>query len=329
MPIGTETSLVVGVDVGGTKVAAGVVDGAGHLHSRVQQPTDTRSTTHTLQSIAATVRLALAAAHLQPAEVQAVGLGVPGTVDPVHGVGIMAVNLGWRDAPVRDYLAAELVLPCAVENDVKAATLGEWRFGEGRGLDDMVYLNVGTGIAAGVIVAGQLLRGANGMAGEIGHAVVDAQGPLCKCGGRGCLEALAAGPAIAARAVAALQAGATSGMAQLTADQGGRITAETVFAAAAAGDALAGRVLADVGAYLGQAIQWLLMAYDPQLVVLGGGVVSEPSAGSDAFLAAVRQTLDRLAAQSAAFRLAYREGAVRLSGLGREAGVLGAAALVL
>ncbi len=318
--------LVVGVDVGGTKIAAALVDAGGGIRGRVQRPTDTSSAELTLQSIAAAVDDAIASVGCPRESVRAVGLGIPGKVDPERGVGVLSVNLGWRDVPVAERLRAISGLPCAIENDVKAAALGELRYGAGRSVQSLIYLNVGTGIAAGIIIGGRLYRGATGMAGEIGHAVIDRLGPRCKCGAEGCLEAMAAGPAIVARARAAVKAGCDTSLSQAVATHGDRLGAEAVFTAAAAGDAVAASIVAEVAGNLALALQWLIMSFDPELVVLGGGVFG---GGADSvLLAAVRRELASQSAQSFVAREMFTPQRVQVTQLGADTGILGAAALV-
>jgi glucokinase len=313
-------SAVVGVDVGGTKVLASLVDGMGSILGRVCRPTIVDSPEATLDGIAGTVEQAIRESGVSRQLVRAVGLGIPGLIDPVRGIGLASVNLNWRDVPVKAELEARLGLPCAIENDVKVAALGEARYGAGKGLENLVFLVIGTGIAAGIVLDDKVYRGPTGMAGEIGHAMIERDGPPCKCGGYGCFEALASGPAIAARAARKLQSGRTS----LLAKAGGGLTAEDVFQAAAMGDALAQETADEVGEYVAFAIQFLALAYDPRVVVLGGGV---PQAGKP-FLEPVLRALERQAKQNWVFRELYRPGFLQVSRLGSDIGVLGAAALV-
>jgi glucokinase len=233
--------------------------------------------------------------------------------------------LNWRDVPVKAEMEARLGLPCAIENDVKAAALGEARFGAGKGLENLVFLTIGTGIAAAIVLDNKVYRGPRGMVGEIGHAMIERDGPQCKCGGYGCFEALASGPAIAARAAQKLSSGGVSLLAKsLLAKGGGALTAEDVFHAAAEGDALALETAEEIGEYVAFVIQFLALAYDPRLVVLGGGV---PQAGKP-FLDPILHNLERQAQQNWVFRAVYRPGFVQVSRLGNDIGVLGAAALV-
>jgi glucokinase len=316
--------LVVGVDVGGTKIAAGVVDEQGQVYSRVKQPTYTSSPEVTLQCIAAAVNEAIAAAGIDRVHIGGVGLGIPGKVDPEQGIGVLSVNLGWRDVPVRNWLEDALGLPCAIENDVRAAILGESQYGAGRGVSNLVYLSLGTGIAASILIAGHLWRGAHGLAGEIGHTVFVADGTPCRCGARGCLEALAAGPALALRAQEEIRAGRASLLQRMTANHTD-LTAEHIFAAAAQGDDLASQILSEAASHIAYAIYLLAMAYDPQMVVLGGGLAHEGSP----LIEAVRSGVVRWMEQALIFREILDEQALCVTSLQRDAGILGAAALII
>lgn len=310
--------LVVGVDVGGTKIAAALVDADGVPLHRVRYPTELSSPHATLDSIARAVDQVIEEAGLLPTDIYAVGLGIPGLIDPVRGIGIASVNLNWRNVPVRAELQERLGLPCFIENDVKAAALGEARYGAGRGLDSLVFLIIGTGIAASVVQNHTILRGSHGIAGEIGHAIIEPDGPICKCGGRGCFEALASGPAIAARAMAKLQAGGSSPLASLA-----EITAEDVFDAAAGGDLLALQTIHEVAAYVAFVVQFLALAYDPQIIVLGGGI----SLAGNLFFDPIQQALERQARENWVFREMYSPELVQVTRMGADIAVIGAAAL--
>lgn len=315
--------LIVGVDVGGTKIAAGVVDAQGQVYGRVKLSTDTSRPEMTLQSIAAAVTSTLHEAGVSPSQISGIGLGIPGKVDSENGVGLLAVNLGWQDVPVKRWLEEALGLPCVVENDVSAATLGESLYGAGQGLANLVYLSLGTGIAARVMIEGRLYRGTNGLAGEIGHAVFVPDGPQCRCGARGCLEALASGPALASKAQEAIQAGQPSLLRELLLHSP-TLTTELVFEAAAQQDSLAQQILAEAGSHLAYAIYLLAMTFDPQMVVLGGGLAHVDGP----FIAAIRSGVARWADRSPIFREILNPMAVRLTTLKRDAGIVGAATLV-
>lgn len=320
-PIGAG-QLTVGVDVGGTKIAAGVVDANGHIYGRVKLPTDTSQPEMTLRSIAATINAALEAAGVEPLQLAGIGLGVPGKIDPVQGVALLAVNLGWHNIPVKLWLEEQFGIFCAVENDVSAACLGEGLYGAGRGMASMLYLSIGTGIAARMLIEGRLYRGTNGMAGELGHALFVPHGPRCNCGANGCLESLASGPALVRLALEKLATGQTSLLRDLP-DYQSTLTAEQICEAATRGDDLAGQTLNEVAAHLGYAIHLLAMAFDPQSIILGGGMAQEGP-----WLAAIRAAVARLAEQAPIFREIFPQEALRLSSLKLDAGILGAAALV-
>lgn len=258
-------TVTVGIDVGGTSVLAMAFDEDGTAVDRSEVLAGTRGGASVVESVLQAwkgLRL--------PHEVARAGIGMPGRVDPRTGHVRLAVNLGIGDDPYP--LGAELSnafgLPVAVENDVKVAALGvhEELRRQDRAPSSLALLNIGTGIAAGVVIEGNIFRGSHGMAGEIGHVVVDEQGPRCRCGQRGCLEAVAAGPAISR---------AWPG------------TVIALFSAAADGDLEANRIATRISGQIAQAITWLAATFDIEQVYLGGGVTR---AGRP-FLQAVRQRL--------------------------------------
>lgn len=313
---------VIGVDVGGTKIAAGIVSGAGQIYNEVKFSTDTATPEAVLQSIGQTITRLIESAGPDLGAVRGIGLGVPGKVDPARGLGIFAANLGWQNVPVCRWLEEKLGIPCRIENDVRAAALGESLYGAWPGKTELVYLSLGTGIACGAVIGGQLYRGQQGMAGEIGHLPVLGDGPLCRCGGRGCLEALAAGPAIAKRATAYLQDWPASLLSAALAAQG-QLNAEAVFEAARREDKVARRVLDETAGYLAYALHLLTLAFDPQVIVLGGGLISS----SSLLMEYIQVRLKALARQYPVFGSLYHPGLVQSTTLGRQAGILGAAAL--
>ncbi len=271
---GHKPGPVAGIDIGGTKIATLIVDADGAVLGRATHASSVGDQGGAVPSIAACLDEALAAAGLQRHDLAAVGVGVPGRVDPARGHVTLAVNLGWTDFALRDALQVELGVPVVIENDVRAAAIGLHERRVVGDTGDLAYLAVGTGIAAGVVLDGQLHRGARGLAGEIGHAIVDGDGPRCVCGQQGCLEAFAAGPSIAKRA--------------------GHASAKAVYEAAAAGDQAATELIDDVGRRLAWAIHTLVMTYDVQRVVVGGGV----SHAGTPFEVPLRRELARLRAAS-------------------------------
>jgi glucokinase len=274
----TGSGIVAGIDIGGTKIAVLIVDRAGAVLGRATHASSVGDQHGAAAAIAAALDEALAAADLQRDDLDAIGVGVPGRVDPVAGHVTLAVNLGWTDFDLRGALEAELGRPVVIENDARAAALGLHRrrlAGNGSDGGDLAYLAVGTGIAAGVVLGGKLHRGTRGLAGEIGHAIVDPLGPICACGQVGCLEAFASGPSIARRAT-------TAGMATAT--------AKDVYTAAAGGDTTASELVDDVGRRLAWAVHLLVMTYDVDHVVVGGGV----SHAGSTFAEPIHRELERM-----------------------------------
>lgn len=248
--------------------------------------------------------------------VQAIGVAAPGPLDPSTGMLFDPPAMrGWEGTtPLRDLLQAALSIPVIVGNDANAAALGEHRYGAGRGVHNLVYFTVSTGIGGGVIVDDRLVLGAHGFAGELGHQVLEPDGPVCGCGGRGCLEALASGTAIARIARERLAAGESSSLARLD-----RITAEAVAEAARAGDPLAREVFGRAAAYLGIGIVNAIHSFDPALVIIGGGV----SNAGGLLLGPIREAIT-----SRAQRWFHDGVRVTTAILGDDAGLLGAAAAV-
>jgi glucokinase len=310
--------LLVGVDVGGSKIAVLVADAALNVCGRFTLPTDVGSQDQAAEVVVGAVAAALGDAGVGLDRVGAVGIGVPGRVDPVSGTVSLAVNLGWNELPLGPQVEARLGAPVRLENDVRAAAAGLYERRVLGDVADLAYLSIGTGIAAGLVLDGRLHRGARGLAGEVGHIVVDPAGPACPCGLRGCLEVLAAGPAVARRAASVLRAGRPSKL-----PAGGNVTAAEVYEAAAAGDPVATEIAADVGAHIARAVHLLVMAYDVEVVAIGGGVAG----AGDAFLDPILRALDRLREASALAREVLRPGVVHLLPAGSEAGVWGAVAL--
>ena len=318
---GNTTPLIVGVDVGGTKIAVLITTPDGAILGHSTRASSAGGQDDAAEAIARTVEQALSDANASVDDVAVIGVGVPGRVDPETGHVRIAVNLGWTDLALRDALEARLGRPCVIENDARAAALGLHHRRVAGGANDIAYLAVGTGIAAGVILGGRLHRGARGLAGEIGHAIADDRGPVCTCGQRGCLEALVSGPSIARRAAAEL-AGGVEGS-SLTEIPAGELTAVEVYKAANAGDPVAKRIVEDVGRRLAWAIHLLVMTYDVDRVVLGGGV----SHAGDTFMAPIQRELDRLRAASPIAGELLPRNVVEPLPVGADAGVLGAVAI--
>lgn len=302
------------VDVGGTKVEIGVGDHAGKLYATRRIPTpDLGKGDAVTDGIAkALVELAREGGDLKPV---AVGIGSPGPLDSKAGKLIRPSNLpGWEGLALVDNLSKRLGVPVFLENDATAAALGEWRYGTGQGTQDMVYVTVSTGIGAGLIARGQLVRGVGDNAGELGHVVVEPGGRPCHCGLRGCLETVASGTAIGRSGEERRKESPLLNQAS------GPVTAEAVFKAAQAGDPVAQEIIAEATDHLGWGLATLVNLMNPERIVVGGGV----SANGEALLGPTRQAMKKYAMPDL---LAAAE--VVLAGLGADTGVMGALAVAV
>ncbi len=315
---------IIGIDVGGTKIAASLIDLQGRIVSTVRRPTDISAPEATLDSIANAASELMHVNLMDASGIDAIGFGIPGLVDAQKGIGIASVNLGWKNVAVRAGLEARLGIRCVIDNDVRVGALGEAYFGAGKGANNLVYLNIGTGISAVILINGIFFMGTRGLAGEIGHAVLIPGGLGCKCGGQGCFEAVASGPGIVQRALEKIKAGRESVIFAPIAETAQPVTAEKVFEAASQNDPVAVETLREIGTLIAYSLEYLALAYDPEVIVLGGSVVL----GSRLLFQIIQQTLQGLAECSWVFGKAYSENLVKLSTLGNNAGVLGAAALV-
>jgi glucokinase len=311
-------SLALALDVGGTKLAAGVVTGDGRVHSFLSQPARREEGPDAMiRRLVDLGRESVEAAGIAWESIPAIGIACGGPLDPESGVIQSPPNLpGWDDVPLTRLVTDALDRPAVVDNDATAAAVAEWWYGAGLGarVRDLVYLTISTGVGGGLILAGRPYRGAAGNAGELGHLTVDWQGRQCGCGRRGCLEAYASGTNIAARATEAL-AGSDepSSLRDL-----GEVTARDVADAAATGDVLAGRVWDETTGILASAIANILDVFNPELVVLGGGVTR----AGDHLLVPVRE-----GALAQAMGPAPRTGRVVLAELGDSLAVLAAASV--
>jgi glucokinase len=266
-------SYTVGVDLGGTKIFSLAALPDGHEAGSDTRPTQaSQGPQAVIGRIVDSVRASLAAAGAAEADLAAVALAAPGPVDQKRGVVRNPPNLpGWEVVPVVHILKDALGVRVILENDADAAALGEHSFGAGRDFHNMIFITVSSGIGGGIIVDGRIYRGATGAAGEVGHMVLDEDGPTCGCGQRGCLEALASGTAIAARAAALAAEGESPLLARL-ARESPPLTAEDVQRAALEGDSVARRVIKEAGHYLGLGLVNLVHVFNPHGIVIGGGV---------------------------------------------------------
>jgi glucokinase len=307
----------IGIDVGGTKIAAGVVGPDGTILKRTQVPTEAGKEDAIVADI---ISIARELASADP-DVVAVGVGAAALVDVERGVILGGPNLAYRDVAITEKLASELGHPAIVDNDANVAALGEAAYGAGRDAADQVMVTVGTGIGSGIIIGGHIYRGHFGTGGELGHMVIDPDGPVCSCGNRGCWEALASGRAIGRLARQRVEGGAG---ADILAAAGGNleaITGELVGDSAEAGSPFARDVLNEAGRLLGIGLANIVNIFDPEIIVLGGGAV----AGTGELLVApARESM-----MAHIVGLSWRANVARVvsAALGNDAGIVGAAVL--
>ena len=263
---------IVGIDVGGTNIVVGTVAADGsELLGLVSEPTFAeQGPDAVVDRIVKLAKASMAAA--KGKDIAGVGIGSPGPLDTKRGVVLLTPNLGWTNMPLRDRVAKGLGLPAALDNDANCAIYGEWWRGAARGADHVVGLTIGTGIGGGIILRGQIYHGASDIAGEIGHMTIDLNGRRCKCGNYGCLEAYASGPAIAARAVEGIESGADTSLPRYVDGDLGKITAQVVYEAANDGDSFALDVVNDTAKFLGAGVANIVNIFNPQVVVICGGV---------------------------------------------------------
>ncbi|MFZ1768647.1 MAG: ROK family protein [Caldilinea sp.] len=308
---------LVGVDVGGTTVSTVLLDEDLQSHGELTVATDLTSPDATMLGIVAAIEQTLALDD-SPRKLAAIGLGIPGQQDQAQGIVRIAVNLHWYDYPLVARLVEHFGAPCVIENDVRVATLGVYRFDNPAGEQDLAYISIGTGLATGVILEGKLLRGRHGLAGEFGHIIVDPNGPLCNCGAHGCLETLVSATAVVRRAREALAQGADGALATLD-----PLNARGVYDAAAAGDIAAQQIVDDVGTELARSLRSVVLAYDVDNIVLGGGVTR----AGDRYLQPIIAEWLRQQETSALARAVLRPEILRIADPTRNLGAWGAAAL--
>src|SRR6202453_1254936 len=309
-------TLAIGVDVGGTKVAAGVVDADGQILAKLKRSTPAASPAQTEQAIAGAVTDLLA-----DYEVAAIGLGAAGFVDADRATMLFAPNLAWRDEPLKQRVEERIGREVVVENDANASAWAEVRFGAARGFDDVMIVNVGTGIGAAILVNGELYRGRWGIAGEPGHVRVVPDGRLCGCGNRGCWEQYCSGSALVAEA-GDFARRTPEGAIRLLQLGGGKpegISGPQITQAATEGDPGALRCFQTIGGWLGQGLADLAAILDPACFVIGGGV----SEAGEMLLDPARAAFERALTGRGHRPLAQ----IRAAELGPDAGVVGAADL--
>lgn len=290
-----QVPYLIGVDLGGTNIVVGAMPADGHaVHAVRSEPTRAHEGADAITArIARLIEEVIAQTGAETGarrdDFRGVGIGAPGPLDRATGVVLITPNLGWHDYPLRDRVSTAVGLPAALDNDANCATLGEWWIGAARGARHAIGITIGTGIGGGLILNGALYHGASGVAGEIGHTSIETNGRRCNCGNYGCLEAYASGTAIATRAREALQGGETSRLSDLVDGALDRITAQTVYQAAELGDSVALHVVRDTARFLGTGIANLLNIFNPDVVVVAGGVTQAGEALFEPLRAEVRR----------------------------------------
>lgn len=308
---------VIGMDVGASQLKLVSTNLNGEMKETllVKMPTPITSESF-LELLVQSVEIMLDKSGLPKGSILGIGVGMHGLVDPQKGVAHYAPNLDLRDIPIKEKLETVFELPVEIENDVRAMALGESWFGNGQGIENFICINVGMGIGAGIILDNHLFKGSSFTAGEIGHTTIDVEGPKCSCGNYGCLQALAAGPAIASRAQKEIRLSRESLIPELVQGNLEAITGEVVHQAALQGDPLAIEVLKNTGRYLGIGIANLINILNPSRVIVGGGV----SKAGEFILGPMKETVEKRALNSASICTVQ---------LGDYGTAIGAATLVL
>ena len=312
---------ILGVDIGGTKVAAGLVDRDGKILTQGRQPMIAGGTAEAgLEAVTVAID-SMSATAASSGGFEGIGICAPGPLDPKTGIVLNPPNLPcWRNFPLAEKIAAKYGVPVKVDNDANAAALAETRWGAAHGFRYVFYATIGTGIGTGIVLDGRIYHGNTGSAGEGGHVSIDYRGPLCPCGKRGCIEVLAAGPAIGARARAKLSAESSPHSAILALAKGSiaAVTSELVGQAYAAGDPLAREILMETVEVLTPWLGNIVDLLDPDILVMGGGVA-----------AMLKPFFDEIKNRLPSWCVNPRAGEIPLviAHYGRDAGIAGGAAL--
>lgn len=316
-----QRSPVLTIDIGGTKIAAAVIQPEGRAIGRVRGETPDSTDEVVLADVVERVaRQALDAAGVSLSDMDAVGLSCAGIVNTRDGIAVYSPNVAaLRRTPLRSMLSERFGIPVKMANDATLAALGEWEFGLHRSVDDLVYVTVSTGIGGGIIAGGRLIEGACGAAGEVGHMTIDVNGPACPCGRSGCWEALASGRALAERTIRRLEQGESSLIGDLAGGDMANVDAQLVSIAARQGDSLACEMIEITAFYVGVGLGNLINIFNPSTVIVGGGVTK---IGESLMGPAARIARERAYVSSAG------HVDIRVATLGDDSPLLGAAALV-
>ena len=309
----------LGIDVGGTNVKIALVSDKGIIVYSNSIPTRAEmGYEYTINSIKEAIKVLLKETNQNPKDIEGMGFGFPGQIDCQKGIVRLAPNIpGWVDVPIAEIMENEFGIPTRVDNDVRTAALGELNYGAGIGCQNLVCITVGTGIGAGLVINGKLVRGASNAAGEIGHIKLNMEGgPLCGCGDRGCLEAYASGPAIVAMAENYIKGGKSTKYRELANPE---ITPYIVSVAAQEGDPVAKQIFRIMGEYIGMGLTSVVNLLNPEKIIIGGGVAD----AGEILFAPIRETIQKRA-------MTIQKNAVEIvpAKLGNTAGVIGASLLI-
>ncbi len=312
--------MIVGVDLGGSKINVILSDSSGNIETRDLKDTLAHEGPDAvIKRIIDSIKQV--ASRVEISKIAGIGIGAAGACEVATGVITLSPNLtGWHNIPLKDLIQREFNLPIYLENDATVAALGEHCFGGGVGIANLIYVSVGTGIGGGIIIADQLYHGASGSAGEIGHMTIDIDGPRCPCGNTGCWETLASGTALTREAVKRIEAGASTTILKFAEGDPEKVSAQSVFLAAQDGDQLAEELILRTGYYLGVGLVNLVNIFNPQLILIGGGLSRMGPLLIEPATKVVRER---------AYELPARAVRIELARLGADAGALGAVAMVL
>ncbi|NUN22878.1 MAG: ROK family protein [Candidatus Jettenia caeni] len=310
-------NYVIGIDLGGTNLKAGIVDKDGKIHHRLSIKTNYNADSQTISDqIFKLIHDIIMIAQVKTSDIVGIGLGSPGLIDKRGETILFSPNLPqWRNIPIKEMITKRFVVPCVLENDANAAAWGEKWVGAAREASSVVMITLGTGIGGGIIIDNKLWRGANNVAGEIGHMVIQKDGRKCNCGNYGCIEAYASATAMVRRFKELLKSGAVSLL-----KNSDEITAKMINDAALQGDKASLDIIKETGQYLGIALVNIMHIVNPEVIVLAGGM----AASGELLMDPVRQLT-----KQKAFEASYKDTKIVFSQLGNDAGIIGAAGCLL
>lgn len=314
--------MAAAVDLGGSKIVSVVADAQGRILSRdLRETPAAKAPEPVIEAVLESLHRVIAGAGKRASQIAGIGLGAPGISSPETGVVSTPPNLpGWQEVPLRDIVARKMGLPTRLINDANAAALGELLFGAARGARNFIYITISTGIGGGIVIDGKLYFGASGAAGEVGHMTIVDDGPRCTCGNRGCWEQMASGTALAREARKRIGEGTATIILDIAGGDIARVTAETVSQALMRGDTLAKELVSRTSYYLGVGFATLINVFNPELIVIGGGLAN---IGDKLLDPAYREAGERV------FKESFRAVRFVPAELGADSGVLGAAAWAL